>query len=210
MRVITGLSIAMFLVMTACLSEKSVSKKYYVIGKSYEQVNSASEAFNAIPGRCEIEQVKISPVYAGNQIVNRSDSHEVTYYGYHMWAVRPSLTITEVILEYFENSGIFASVSSRYSRAIPDYRLVTFIHHMEVVENKNEFSAHFHIEFRILHRSEDRVLVQHEADRTETLSGKDLNLFTSAISNMLTAELQNFTRKIDSQRSAFELENQNN
>ena len=51
--------------------------------------------------------MKISPLYEKAQIVNRSDSHEITYYRYHQWAIRPSVAIMEVTRAYLED-GIFS------------------------------------------------------------------------------------------------------
>ncbi len=105
---------------------------------------------------------------------------------------------------YMESSGIFESVSTRYSRAIPDYHFATSIHQLEVIESKDAFSAHLNIEFRIINNLNNQMLLHHEADRTVTVSGKDLNLFANAVSNILLSELQAFTLMIDVQRSRFE------
>jgi hypothetical protein len=111
-----------------------------------------------------------------------------------------------LIKNYLEGTGIFQSVSTRYSRAIPDYRFSTYIHHIEVIESNDAFSAHIKIEFKIIENSTNQVLLKHEADRTETLSIKDLNLFARTLSNILLSELKAFTIMIEEQRSIFEQE----
>ncbi len=206
MRVIPSLTIALLLSLTCCFSEQSVSKKYYIIGIQNDQVDQNSNAFETIRGSCEIEQIEINPVFESKQIVNRYGSHEISFYKYHQWAVRPSVAIMELIKNYMESSGIFESVSTRYSRAIPDYHFATSIHQLEVIESKDAFSAHLNIEFRIINNLNNQMLLHHEADRTVTVSGKDLNLFANAVSNILLSELQAFTLMIDAQRSRIERE----
>jgi ABC-type uncharacterized transport system auxiliary subunit len=204
MRVNPSITVGLLLLFTSCISEQSVTKKYYVIGMQDDQAALDTIGFETIKGSCEIEQVEINPVYESNQIVNRSDSHEVSYYKYHQWAVRPAMTVMELIKNYLDKNDIFQSVSTRYSRAVPDYRFGTSIHHIEVIENNDAFSAHLKIEFKIIENSTNQVLLKHEADKTETLLKKDLNLFARTISDILLSELKAFTVKIEEQRSRFE------
>jgi len=156
-----------------------------------------------IGGLCEIDQVEISPLYEKTQIVNRSDSHEVTYYKYHQWAIRPSVAVMEVIRTYLEGAGLFEDVSARYSRDIPDYRFSTTIRQLEVLESKNQFQAHLHLVFRIISNADGSILAEHRADRTESLAKKELNLFASAISEMLVSELRAFEVLIRNQAGNF-------
>jgi ABC-type uncharacterized transport system auxiliary subunit len=206
MRVNPSITVGLLLLFTSCISEQTVTKKYYVISVQNDQADLDTIGFETIQGSCEIEQVEINPVYESNQIVNRSDSHEISYYKYHQWAVRPAVTIVELIKNYLDNNDIFQSVSSRYSRAIPNYRFGTYIHHIEVIESNDAFLAHINIEFKIIENSTNKVLLKHEADRTETLSIKDLNLFARALSNILLSELKAFTIMIKEQQSTFERE----
>ncbi|MEA3478622.1 MAG: ABC-type transport auxiliary lipoprotein family protein [Bacteroidota bacterium] len=206
MRVNPSITVGLLLLFTSCISEQSVTKKYYVISVQNDQADLDTIGFETILGSCEIEQVEINPVYESNQIVNRSDSHEISYYKYHQWAVRPAVTIVELIKNYLDSNDIFQSVSTRYSRAIPDYRFGTYIHYIEVIESNDAFSAHIKIEFKIIENSTNQVLLKHEADRTETLSTKDLNLFARTLSNILLSELKAFTIMIKEQRSTFERE----
>ncbi|MEA1896819.1 MAG: ABC-type transport auxiliary lipoprotein family protein [Bacteroidota bacterium] len=199
-------TIGMLLILSGCLSEQAIIKKHYIIEWQSDQESSNNESFEAIQGSCQITQIEISPVFERTQIVNRSGSHEITYYKYHQWAVRPSVPILEIIENYMESSGTFESISTRYSRKIPDYRLTTKIHQLEVIESSDAFSAHVNIEFRIINNSNNQVLLNHRSDKTETLPAKDLNLFARTVSNILIAELQTFTSLIETQRSTFEQE----
>lgn len=199
-------AIGMFLLLSGCLSEQTAIKKHYIIEWQNDQENRKDKSFEAIKGNCEITQIELSPVFERTQIVNRSGSHEITYYKYNEWAVRPSVAILAIIKNYMERSGIFESISTRYSKEIPDYCLATKIHQLEVIESKDEFSAHVNIEFRIINNSNNQVLLNHRSDKTETLPTKDLNLFARSVSNIVLTELQAFTSLIDAQRSTFEQE----
>jgi ABC-type uncharacterized transport system auxiliary subunit len=177
--------------MGGCFSEQTAINKYYTIGHHY---NSSSDSINEDPkigGICELMPVEINALYESNKIVNRSDSHEISYYKYHQWAVRPSTLIREMILQHLETSNLFEGVSTRYLSKIPDYRFVAIIRSMEVIEDDESLSAHLDIEFRIQNKSGE-MLVNHIATRTEKLQEKDMNLFAGKVSSIIKEELDLF------------------
>jgi ABC-type uncharacterized transport system auxiliary subunit len=206
MRIFPISTLVLILLFTGCGSNNSITSKYYIISLQDDKAATVDKGFETIEGSCEIEPVGIHPVYERILIVNRSDSHELTYYKHHQWAVRPAVNILEFIENYLGNNHIFESVSTRYSRSIPEYRFATYVHALEVIENKDSFSAHLHIEFMILDNSSDQVLLNHLSERTEALPVKDLNLFAQSISNMLLSELEHFTEKIGEQRSRLNVQ----
>ena len=188
--------LGLMMLVSGCLSEKNVITRHYTIEWSGNLNEAGTTNGPLIPGRCEIDQVEISPMYEKTQIVNRSGSHEVTYYKYHQWAIRPSVAVMEVIRTYLEDADVFESVSARYSRNIPDYRFSTNIRRLEVIESKNLFQAHLELDLKLINNADGRILIDHKANRTEDLAKKELNLFASAISNMLVSELGTFEELI--------------
>lgn len=192
MKSILSTMLGLMILISGCLSEKAAITRHYTIEWSGNLKEAEVSNTSLIGGLCEIDQVEIGPLYEKTQIVNRSDSHEVTYYRYHQWAIRPSVAVMEVIRTYLEGAGLFEDVSARYSRDIPDYRFSTTIRQLEVLESKNEFQAHLHLEFRIINNADGITLLEHRADRTESLEKKELNLFASAISGILVSELRAF------------------
>jgi len=204
MKLTTILSLSFLITLTACISQQSVILKHYTIEYPEFAEHKAEESGQLIPGSIEIQRIEMGPVYDKNQIVNRTDSHEITYYKYHQWAVKPSVALMEVMMYYLDNAHLFESVSSRYNRAIPDYLFTTTIHQLEVLEGKNEFSAHVHLEFRILRNTDNQVLLRHAAERLLPLEEKDLNLFASAVSEIFYLELDTFADMIRDQLKVLE------
>jgi len=203
MKSILSISLGLMILLSGCLSEKAAINRHYTIEWTDDRKEAEAPDTSLIGGLCEIDQVEISPLYEKTQIVNRSDSHEVTYYRYHQWAIRPSVAVMEVIRTYLEGAGLFENVSARFSRAIPDYRFTTTIRQLEVIENKNQFLAHLNLEFRIINNADGSTLLEHRADRTESLDKKELNLFASAVSHMLVSELRTFEVMIRNQMGDF-------
>lgn len=204
MKYILSTALGLMILLSGCLSEKAAVTRLYTIEWSDDREEAQLSDSSLIGGLCEIDQIEVNALYEKTQIVNRSDSHEVSYYKYHQWAIRPSVAVMQVIRSYLEGAGLFENVSERFSREIPDYRFSTTIHQLEVIESKNQFMAHIHIEFRIINNADRITLLEHRADRTESLAKKELNLFAGTISDMLVSELRTFEDLIRDHISEFQ------
>jgi len=195
--------IYLLLIMTSCLSQKSAVRKYYTIDLPENIEPAMIKETDIIPGKCEIQNAVIAPVYEKSQIANRSKTHEISYYIHHMWAVNPSESVKNYVYEFMQETGLFTHLSTRYSRTIPDYRLNTTVNDLEVIEQGKSFSAHLNIEFTLLMNSNDSILVYHKADRMESLKKKDMNMFASGISKILYEEISIFSKLMIESKSSI-------
>jgi ABC-type uncharacterized transport system auxiliary subunit len=187
-----------------CMAEKTIVMKYYVL-EVPEQVPARNpEHRGVIRAVCEVGPTETSPLLETNQIINRSDSHEITYYRYHQWAIRPSIAVRELVLHQLESSGLFESVFDDHSRSIPDYRFTTSLQKLEVIENSDSFAARVKLDFSILDNENNRLLLGHQADRTTDLMAKDLNLFVREVSRIIQDELNVFLEAIEEQKGEFD------
>jgi ABC-type uncharacterized transport system auxiliary subunit len=195
--------IPFILVFTGCMSEKTIVMRYYVMAIPASHPSNELDSSRPINVICKIDETETNPVLETNQIINRSNSHEITYYKYHQWAIRPSIAVKEMVQNRITSSGIFQKVYARQSRSIPDYRFVTTLSQLEVIENSDSFSAHVNLAFAIIHNADDQVILGHQADRTNALNTKDLNLFVKEVSQIIYEELNVFINKIEDNRSLF-------
>lgn len=190
----SALSISLVLPLLAggCISSKTVLNKYYIIELEQPGPSVAENEENRAPVidmNCEITEIEVSSLIDRSQIINRSRSHEITYYQSHLWATRPSVAFADVLLRKIEGSGLFRGVSDRYSRTLPDLRLGSAIRHLEVVEEDGDLMARLSMEFSLVRSRDNQVMVTHRFDRTEPLEKRDLNLFAQKISQILSEEL---------------------
>lgn len=191
------------LVLTSCMSEKTIALKYYVMEMPADQLSNNPDPATGINGVCEVDPTEINPILETNQIINRSNSHEITYYKYHHWAIRPSIAVNEMVQNRLKSSGLFKNVYTRRSRSIPDYRFLTSLNQLEVIENSDSFSAHVNLEFIIINNTDDQVILSHQTDRTKALEAKDLNLFVREVSQIIYDELNVFITMIENNKSLF-------
>lgn len=192
------------ILMAGCMSEKTVVRKYYILELPEETHNIRPDPPVKIPGTCEIRQVIVNPVHDNREIANRSDSHEITYYMYHQWAVRPAEAMHQLLYEFLSEAGLFESVYKRYNRDIPDYFFEARVNDLEVVEEGETFSAHVNISLSLVDNSNNNVIMSHHADRSEILRQKDINLFASELSSILYEELMTFELMLREKKELFE------
>jgi ABC-type uncharacterized transport system auxiliary subunit len=195
--------ILFILVLTGCMSEKTIVMRYYVMALPAGQPSGNLDSNGPINVICKIDETETNPVLETNQIINRSNTHEISYYKYHQWAIRPSIAVKEMVHNRLTSSGLFQKVYTRQSRSIPDYRFVATLKQLEVIENSDSFSAHVNLAFAIIRNTDDQVILNHQADRTNALNTKDLNLFAKEVSHMIYEELNLFIHKIEDNRSLF-------
>jgi ABC-type uncharacterized transport system auxiliary subunit len=182
----------------SCGSQKVVATKYYLIEIPMDSIVAAHEnTAPIIEKKCEIIPVDINPAYSTTQIANRSSSRAITYYSNHHWAMRPAISFSRLILDYFSHALVFQDVSDRFWRVQPDFHLETTIYHLEVVQEDNILSAHLSLEFRLSEAESSRELIHHSADRYTTLENRDLNLFAKAIGEIFYQELEQLLEQIN-------------
>ena len=203
MKPYTIISVSFIILLISCMSEKNIIRKYYTLEIPEDTYIMKPDTSMTIPGKCEIGRVDINPVYEKNQIVNRNKSNEITFYMYHQWAVRPEEAIREILHEYVQDKKLFENVSTRFTRSVPDYILETSVNDLEIIEINKSFSAHVNIEFLLIRNNNDSILVRHQADRTEPLEQKNINLFASEVSNILFEELEIFASLIMVKEKVF-------
>lgn len=203
MKPIIYLIIPLILALTACMSEKTVIMKYYVLEIPANHSSGNQRSKTVIKGVCQVDQIEISPILETNQIINRSNSHEITYYRYHQWAIRPGTAVKKMVQNRLESSGIFEDVYTRHSRSIPDYRLHTYLKQLEVIERNDSFSTHVNLAFEITDNEDDIIILKHQANRTNELQAKDLNQFAEEVTNIIQEELDALITKIEDNKSLF-------
>lgn len=178
-----------------CGSRKAVVKKFYVIDLQESKDGILSDSLPTIHKYCEIIPVNVYPAYATTQILIRSESHEVRYFTYHEWAVRPQEILTRLMEEYFRQHRVFKEASIRFWKNIPDVQVESSLFSLEVFEEDNNYMAHLDMELRLIDNESGEIVLKQRGNNYRKLDKKNLNLFAAAISEMYQQELEEFSIK---------------
>lgn len=188
--------VAVVLSMSGC-GRHAVLRKYYII----ELPDPAGLSTRTTPvsdAACEILPVSVADAFASDRIAMRRDSYELTYYAYHQWAVPPGEATMQLIEQHLQDSRLFSSVSGRFWELLPDYRLQTRIHQLEVVrDDAGRLSAHLHVDYSLIERQTNTVVVFHDRDSIVPLPDRNMNAFAEAISGLLQQSLVDLSGKLE-------------
>jgi ABC-type uncharacterized transport system auxiliary subunit len=195
----TGILFLTGCLLTGCMSQKQPTSKYYVIERPDSLKGSITQQQPVIDGYCEVAPVDVYPAFASQSIARRKESHEIVYYSYHHWAVRPGESMTMLLEDYMSQAAIFNGVSMRFWKISPAYKLETKVYRLEALPEKKEMFAHLSLRFTLLNARDNEKLVVHHADRKEQLSRKDLNLYAKTVGELFHEELHRFSEKIRDQ-----------
>lgn len=179
--------------LAGCRSSKPQVPVFYLL--EYPQTKEMVVNFPLIPTTIEVEEVNVVSAYSSNQIALREKSHSIRYFTQHNWAIRPDKSIERFILTFYDKNKVFKNIETRFWRIDVDYKLITTIHVLEIVQDKNQFSAHLDIEHQLVKFNSEEVVISHRQETKLPLAKRDINLFASTISMMLFDELEEFTVK---------------
>ena len=186
---------ALMLAIIGCNNQQSVVKKYYVL-ENPEDTNFVGTTRGFIDEFCEVEKVAIYPAFETRQIANRSQSHQISYYSSHEWAVRPAEVLTNMLVDFMEEKGMFKRVATRYWKVSPAYKIETTIYQLEVVNEDNGLAAHLKLEFRLVNADTQEVLTKYQMNEYKLMEEKKINTFATIISEMFYSALDDFSNKI--------------
>lgn len=184
----------MALALSGCRSSRSVVQHFYLLEPPAEHNMDWPEGLSVIPGSCEILNVNIASAYASHRIAVREDSHQIRYFSFHEWAVRPDQDLSRLLIGFLETHSVFEQIE--YGRLVfpADYILETKVKHMELDNRQKTFHARLHVDFRLFAADrENTFLYHHVADRFQELEKKNINEFVAAVGKLFMEELQSFS-----------------
>jgi ABC-type uncharacterized transport system auxiliary subunit len=180
---------------TSC-SRKVITRRYYVLESLAAQQKQDYGIEKALPYKVDIRDFRVAKAFNQTRIAIRSESHELNYYFYHHWAVRPTAAVSDLVYDIIDRAGVFLSCSSEYSLN-PDYIITGFVHAIERIQTKHTVSAHLHATFQLIDADTDLEVLRYEFDRkTELEKDKSMNSFANAISDILRQETETYIRNI--------------
>jgi ABC-type uncharacterized transport system auxiliary subunit len=186
--------ILLLLGINAC-SEKVMLRRYYLL--EYPLAPDSTEFENLLTNKtCEVLTVKVSPVYTQDRIAVRKQSHEVSYYQYHFWAMEPADNITSFLETELATARLFRFVATGRMSDIPDFQIASTVYRLEVVDEDKGLLAHLQMQLEFLSYNSGETILMHTFDRSNVLAERDLNLFAAELSRILDQEIKQFIAKI--------------
>lgn len=177
-------------------SKKAIIRKYYILEIDRSLFPDTTQSYKPIPVHIEVRDFEVGKAFSNTPIVVRTNTHELNYYFYHHWAVKPGIAIADMVFSYLTQQNLFEKHSRGYT-IDSDYCLTGQVYTIERLEDKKKIYAHLHVKFELMDHALKKSLLQHEFNRKELIKDKKhMNPVAHQLSLILQHELNIFTEKM--------------
>ncbi len=179
-----------------CGSRTIMVRKYYLLQNIWSPDTQLMGVRHPFAVDAEIRDFRVAIPFQDMRIPLRSDGHELVYYYYHYWAMRPGEAVTQFVYDLVVQCNLF----QRCSRLASDHADVIIsgeIHFLERVRIKTNEYAHVSGQFFMSDKKTGRRLVNYEFDRRlELKKRKSMNDFAVAASKILFDATEEFLFRV--------------
>ena len=177
----------------ATCSKKQVIRRYYVI--ELPQMTEQVPELDQLNYNVDVRNFRVDQAFDQTRIAVRTDSHELNYYYYHHWAVKPSQAVADVVYEYLEQINLFTQTFRGFSYS-PDYLVTGEVKSLERVQKNNSWYARIDIRLELIDAENELSIVEDEMDLSKALDGKSMNEFAIVSSQLVFQASQAFFDKV--------------
>ncbi|MBF0431572.1 MAG: membrane integrity-associated transporter subunit PqiC [Fibrobacteria bacterium] len=139
---------ACLLILSGCFLGKAPQTRYYLLDyiPSPERLKQNKPP---LPYTLRIKDFKVAEAYRRPELVYRQSAHEMMFYNFHQWAVKPGYLITDMVFKHLRTSKLFKSTSLTLLDFKPDYTLSGQVLSLEEYDNQDKWYAHIAITFQL-------------------------------------------------------------
>ena len=188
--------IVLFLIfIVSSCTRRVMVRKYYLIEADPVKLSKIEKFPKSLDFKVDVRDFTVDRAYRQTSIVLRSGEHELNYYYYHYWAVRPGLAIADMIFRVTEYSGLFTNCYRGFSYQ-PDYIIQGNIQQLERIQKKKAVSVHIRGNIDFIKAENGEREVHYNFDRIVGLGSKNsMDASVDAVNSIIMEEAVNFTKK---------------
>lgn len=177
-------------------TNKAIRPRYYILDYRPILRDSTLTIARPFPYKVQVQTMKIPRSYDRVSIVVRYSTHQLDYFRYSLWAIRPQITISDLIANHISEYNIFLKCQREFLDERPDYEISGVIDAIEKFENPEYTAAHFAMKIYLRSFESYEELLVHQFDREEQMPVFQMELFAKKISDILQEETDIFIGKM--------------
>lgn len=189
------LGLGIVILLSHCAS-KAIHPKYYILDYRPVLRDSSFVLHKPFPYRIQVQTMKIPRTFDRVSVVVRYSAHRLDYYRYNLWAIRPQITVSDLIANHITAYGIFDECQREFFDVRPDYEIVGNIEAIEKFDNESYIAAHLAVKLYLRSYDGYENLLSHEFDREEEMPEFRMELFAKKLSDVLKEETDIFVGKL--------------
>lgn len=136
---LVALSVAL-LMLAGCFAR--VKENHYYLLDYVPTPPAERLAKGAYPYSLRVKDFDVAEAYRRNNIVYRQSPHELRFYSYELWAVKPEYLVTDMVFRHVETAKLFREVTRTLDMIEPEFVLSGQVTALEEYDNKDEWYAH--------------------------------------------------------------------
>jgi len=170
--------------------------RYYLLEYSPIAKNKSLMLEKPIDKQVQVMNFKIIRSYDSSHIIARFASHQINFYHYSLWAVRPQIAIADLLVQHINTYQLFKDCQREYLDDNPDFEISGEIQQVEKYESQEYTAAHLKMRFDLYdYESKDRR-VTYSFDREIPIPTGDMTIFAKVLSDISQEEAEKFLVKV--------------
>ncbi len=200
--------VAVMLSLLSCAPAR-METKYYLIDYTPDSDSKNFTIKKPFPYKTIVTTFNIPRSFDKIRIVARYSSHQINYYRYSLWAVKPQIAIADLLVQHINSYNIFEKCQREFLDSAPDYEINGKILQIERYDSEDYTAAHLKMDFELYASDDSQLLLRHEFDRELPIhaeKGEKMPIFAKAISDIVQSEADIFLRDVVDYFEKMELE----
>ena len=141
------LTAILFLIIAAGCTRQILVTSYYLLEYQPSPRNEKLILEKQIPHRVQVRNFKIPRSYDSIRIIARFSSHQINYYRYSLWAVRPQVAVADMLVQHINAYHLFKGCQREFLEERPDYEITGEIFQIEKFDSEQYSAAHLKMSF---------------------------------------------------------------
>ena len=169
---------------------------YYLLDYYPSATNPNLILDEPLPFKAQVLNFKIPRSFDSIRIIARFSSHQINYYRYSLWAVRPQVAVADLIAQHINAYGLFQQCQREFLQESPDYEITGEIFQIELFESEAYAAAHLKMSYELYDRAKAELLVRHAVNRETPIPSENMTIFAKALSDIINEETELFLEKV--------------
>ncbi len=186
---------SLIMIFSTC-AQMQVQRKYYLLDYPGVAQDSLMHHKSPFPYKLQVQTMKLNRTYDRTNIVVRFSAHQIDYYRYSLWAIKPQIIISDLINQQIQANRIFIKCEREFLDENPDYEIVGYINAIERFHNEAFNAAHLAMTLHLRRSDDFEIILKHQFDRQEELSNPDMTYFAKKMGDILREEVDEFLPRI--------------
>lgn len=182
--------------MLAGCAKQSLDTSYYLIEFASNASNPQLVTTEPLPYRVQVLNFKIPRSYDSIRIIARFSSHQINYFRYSLWAVRPQIAVADLIVQQINAYRLFKDCQREFLDDRPEYEITGEVSQIERFDNDQYSAAHLKMKFDLYDYNSKDIITSHEFDREVPIPSGNMTIFAKAVSDIVAEESENFLVKV--------------